>query len=163
MSTSPQNLGRAIKLEGINACLTTYMNQLFFSVIQKVIIGHTLGVCPFTFPARARDPCTFPPNIRTSTSRDCWSVAQAERTLSFSRGRPPQKRTRSASFKLSKAATWAWKQNKMLRYWLYFNLYIKVGYIHKIVTKELNDTGLRHDFRWSGSLNCSIELFTAWL
>merc|ERR1712044_22368 len=57
----------------------------------------TFGVCPFTLPARAKDPCTFPPSMRTSTSRVARSRAQADRTCSLSRGRPEQQMARSSS------------------------------------------------------------------
>merc|ERR1740129_868778 len=50
----------------------------------------TLGVCPRTLPARARDPCTFPPRSPTVTSTVrplSWATSKAS-----SRGVPEQYR-----------------------------------------------------------------------
>ena len=54
----------------------------------------TLGVCPRTFPARAREPWTFPPLRGTVTSRVA-SAREASSTLA-SMGLPEQKRLSSA-------------------------------------------------------------------
>ena len=50
----------------------------------------TLGVCPLTFPARAREPWTFPP--RRGTVRSMVRFSRAPSVYSSSRGEPEQKR-----------------------------------------------------------------------
>merc|ERR1719264_132202 len=50
----------------------------------------TLGVCPLTFPARAKDPCTFPPS--RGIVRSMVMFSRAETLTSSSRGDPEQKR-----------------------------------------------------------------------
>merc|ERR1719495_1154371 len=50
----------------------------------------TLGVCPLTLPARAREPCTLPPFRGIVRSTDWFS--RAPRLISSSRGVPQQKR-----------------------------------------------------------------------
>ena len=60
----------------------------------------TFGVCPFTLPARARDPCTLPANrylmlcenIDTRTKKQTPRNAQNCDNNYFSRAPPPTKR-----------------------------------------------------------------------
>ena len=50
----------------------------------------TLGVCPLTLPARAREPWTFPPS--RGTVRSTVRFSRAARLTSSSRGEPEQNR-----------------------------------------------------------------------
>lgn len=51
---------------------------------------YTLGVCPLTLPARAKDPWTFPPS--RGTVRSTVRFSRAARLTSSSRGEPEQNR-----------------------------------------------------------------------
>merc|ERR1712170_47602 len=81
-------------------CMRRLARPVFFFFFSCL---STLGVCPFTFPARAREPWTLPPSMRTSTCRVVRSVVQAERHMSSSRGWPQQYTARSAMSSPSRA------------------------------------------------------------
>ena len=60
------------------------------------ISRYTLGVCPLTLPARAKDPCTLPPNMRISTSTVDMSATELTNTDSSANGCPALYRARSS-------------------------------------------------------------------
>lgn len=67
------------------------LHETAFSVCadckQNLILELTLGVCPFTFPARAKDPCTLPP--RRGTDKSNTNVGRASIHWSSFKGVPP--------------------------------------------------------------------------
>merc|ERR1719361_2130932 len=64
----------------------------------------TLGVCPLTLPARAREPWTFPP--RRGTVRSMVRFSRAPSVYSSSRGEPEQKRLSCSQSTPSSMESW---------------------------------------------------------
>merc|ERR1719410_2758381 len=65
----------------------------------------TLGVCPLTLPARAREPWTFPPS--RGTVRSTVRFSRAARLTSSSRGEPEQNRFSCSQSTPSSVESWA--------------------------------------------------------